>query len=227
MILIQTLCRQNVDRRRTAKKAVDVKACVCVVQALVVGVNVKTRNCGHPLPPCTTEPWPTAASQKVTAQVGRLVAVMGASSSSPEAEVWPPDWNEMQEDKRKTAREAILSLSAMPPLEFLAIANAPYVIPAAVWRFDEYHAAAAAAVQEDIKLNKIIYKCVPKKLEESEFWRLYFSQVLYILDSVKVHGKFPPPPPPPPPPVGKGGTTKGVAPTLPPPPPDDSSCILS
>ena len=81
---------------------------------------------------------------------------MGASSSSPEAEVWPPDWNEMQEDKRKTAREAILSLSAMPPLEFLAIANAPYVIPAAVWRFDEYHAAAAAAVQEDIKLNKII-----------------------------------------------------------------------
>ena len=190
-------------------------------------MNVKTRNCGHPLPPCTTEPWPTAASQKVTAQVGRLVAVMGASSSSPEAEVWPPDWNEMQEDKRKTAREAILSLSAMPPLEFLAIANAPYVIPAAVWRFDEYHAAAAAAVQEDIKLNKIIYKCVPKKLEESEFWRLYFSQVLYILDSVKVHGKFPPPPPPPPPPVGKGGTTKGVAPTLPPPPPDDSSCILS
>ena len=162
--------------------------------------------------------------QLLRAQVGRLVA-MGASSSSPEAEVWPPDWNEMQEDKRKTAREAILSLSAMPPLEFLAIANAPYVIPAAVWRFDEYHAAAAAAVQEDIKLNKIIYKCVPKKLEESEFWRLYFSQVLYILDSVKVHGKFPPPPPPPPP-VGKGGTTKGVAPALPP-PPDGSSCILS
>ena len=227
MILNQTLCRQNVDRRRTAKKAVDVKACVCVVQALSGRCERENEKLGPPLPPCTTEPWPTAASQKVTAQVGRLVAVMGASSSSPEAEVWPPDWNEMQEDKRKTAREAILSLSAMPPLEFLAIANAPYVIPAAVWRFDEYHAAAAAAVQEDIKLNKIIYKCVPKKLEESEFWRLYFSQVLYILDSVKVHGKFPPPPPPPPPPVGKGGTTKGVAPTLPPPPPDDSSCILS
>ena len=148
---------------------------------------------------------------------------MGTTSSSPEAEVWPPDWNEMAEEKRKIARAAILGLSALPPAEFLAIADAPHAIPAAVWRFDEYHAAAAAAVQEDIKLNKIIYKLVPKKLEEAEFWRLYFSQVLFVLDSVKVHGQYPPPAPPPPP----AETPSKADAKAPPPPPQDSSCVLS
>ena len=78
---------------------------------------------------------------------------------------------------------------------------------------------ASAAVQEDIKLNKISYKCVPRKVEEAEFWRLYFSQVLYVLDSVKACGQFPPPPPPP------QEKARKVAP--PPPPSDGSSCIVS
>lgn len=149
---------------------------------------------------------------------------MGASVSSQEAtEVWPPDWDEMSEEQRKLARTAIMELSAMPPAEFLEIAEASYVIPGAVWRFDEYHTAAAAAVQEDIKLNKIIYKLVPKKLEESEFWRLYFSQVLFVLDSVKVHGQYPPPPPAEPENTGGQKASKKV----PPPPPSESSCIVS
>ena len=88
---------------------------------------------------------------------------MGAASSSEAGnEVWPPDWEEMPEEKRKVARGAILSLSALPPEEFLAIGSAAHAIAPAVWKFDEYHAAAAAAVQEDIKLNKIIYKLVPR-----------------------------------------------------------------
>ena len=125
---------------------------------------------------------------------------MGAAASGPAAapEVWPPDWDEMDEDKRRLARKHILELSARTPDEFMAIANSDHAVPAAVWRFEEYHAAAAAAVQEDIKLNKIIYKLVPRKLEEGEFWRLYFSEVLFVLDSVKAHGQYPPPPPPPP-----------------------------
>ena len=153
---------------------------------------------------------------------------MGASISSEDGtpEVWPPDWDEMAEEQRKVARTAILSLSALPPQEFLAIAETDHVIPLAVWRFEEYHAAAAAAVQEDIKLNKIIYRLVPKKVEESEFWRLYFSQVLYVLDSVKAHGQYPPPPPPPtePAPAFK----KGAVRQLPPPEASSgSSCIVS
>jgi len=67
------------------------------------------------------------------------------------------------------------------------------VITPAEWKFEEYHAAAAAAVQEDIKLNKLVYKLVPRKLTESDFWRLYFSEVLFVLDSVKAHGQYPPP----------------------------------
>lgn len=77
-------------------------------------------------------------------------------------------------------------------------------------------------VQEDIKLNKIIYKIVPKKLEEAEFWRLYFSQVLFVLDSVKTYGQYPPPPPPP-----KEQTPAKKVDVKVPPPPSESSCVIS
>eukprot|EP00967_Tisochrysis_lutea_P107890 scaffold166812_cov32-Tisochrysis_lutea.AAC.3 len=60
----------------------------------------------------------------------------------------------------------------MPTADFLTIASEPYCIPAEEWNFSDYHAAAAAAVQEDGKLNKLTYACVPRKLSESDFWRL-------------------------------------------------------
>ena len=110
------------------------------------------------------------------AHTRRKAPTMGAASSQQVTEVWPPDWENMSESSRKIARSAILSLSALPPDEFLAISEAEHAIAKANWKFEEYHAAAAAAVQEDIKLNKIIYRLVPRKCEESEFWRLYFSQ---------------------------------------------------
>ena len=65
------------------------------------------------------------------------------------------------------------------------------------WSFEAYYGAAAAAVQEDTGLNKLIYCLVPRKMEEADFWRLYFSKVNYIIDSVKTFGVYPPPPPPP------------------------------
>lgn len=170
----------------------------------------------------------------------------------------------MPEEKRRVARDAILSLSALPPAEFLEIASVKHLVPESEWKFEEYHAAAAAAVQEDIKLNKIIYKLVPRKLTESEFWRLCaprwtepipphcatalpstptmslapmffacpmcphahvslrprtdFSEVLFVLESVKKYGKYPPPPPPP--------SEKPAERRKPPPPPSESSCLL-
>ena len=122
---------------------------------------------------------------------------MGSTASRDRAEVWPPDWEDMSEAKRQAARDAILSLSGQQPEEFMLFAKSKYAIPPDQWQFEEYHAAAAAAVQEDIKLNRIIYKCVPRRCEESEFWRIYFSQVLHVLECVKKHGQYPPPPPPP------------------------------
>ena len=51
------------------------------------------------------------------------------------------------------------------------IAEAPYVIPLSDWDLGAYHGAASAAVLEDIKLNKIIYRLVPRRCTEEEFWR--------------------------------------------------------
>jgi len=144
---------------------------------------------------------------------------MGAEQSAP-AEEWPPGWSAMTSEKQKTARGLILGISAEPRSDFLAIADASYCIPAAEWRFEQYHAAATAAVQEDQKLNRCVYCLVPRHLSESDFWRLYFSKTLAILDSVKQHGTFPPPAPKA---VAKKKKAKAAAA---PPPEDDSYCAV-
>jgi len=119
---------------------------------------------------------------------------MGAAQSGEDAEdVWPPDWEALPEEKRRLARASILNISSLSNEDFLAIAETDHVIRPGNWNFKEYHAAAMAAVQEDSKLNKIVYRLVPRKLEESEFWRIYFSEVLFVLDSVKTTGQYPPP----------------------------------
>ncbi len=69
------------------------------------------------------------------------------SAEATPAEVWPPDWDQLSAEKRKIARDAILQLSALPPAEFLAFSRHKSAITSAEWRFDEYHAAATAAVQ--------------------------------------------------------------------------------
>jgi len=118
---------------------------------------------------------------------------MGAGVAKEEKAVWPPGWLDIPEVPRLIARNAILDISAESPATFLTIQHEAYLIADAEWNFDDYHAAAAAAVQEDIKLNRLTYCLVPKRLSEGEVWRLYFSKVLHILDSVKVHGTYPPP----------------------------------
>ena len=178
----------------------------------------------------------------------------GGSKGSEEPEVWPPGWcaarqlsnhahdigphqhrlsepvtrrrGDIPDAPRLLARQTILEISALPPNDFCSIAGHDYAIPMDEWSFEAYHTAAAAAVQEDIKLNKIIYRLVPRRLSEDEFWRLYFSKVLHILESIKTHGVYPPPPPPPPPPPQdadafvKGAPRKAAA------PPEDDSCLV-
>merc|ERR1719162_2114635 len=95
------------------------------------------------------------------------------------------------------ARQAILEISKQARPEFIAIESEAYCIASDAWNFEAYHGAAGAAVQEDKGLNKMIYCIVPRKLTESDFWRLYFSKVNYIIDSVKTHGVYPPPAPKP------------------------------
>ena len=141
--------------------------------------------------------WSCEARVVVARERERERETMGASNSRsiPESLVWPPGWLEIPEVPRSIARRAILSLSSTSTDDFLAIESAPYCIPESEWNFDAYHAAAAAAVQEDNRLNKLTYLLVPKRCNESTFWKLYFSKVLYILDCVKTHGTYPPPAP--------------------------------
>ena len=164
-----------------------------------------------PKPPCKETASPAAGAERKHD--------MGAEQSAP-AEEWPPGWSAMTSEKQKTARGLILGISAEPRTDFLAIADASYCIPAAEWRFEQYHAAATAAVQEDQKLNRCVYCLVPRHLSESDFWRLYFSKTLAILDSVKTHGTFPPPAPKA---VAKKKKAKAAAA---PPPEDDSYCAV-
>ena len=60
------------------------------------------------------------------------------------------------------ARQAILQVSTVPRAEFLTIETEPYCISREDWAFEAYHGAAAAAVQEDKGLNRMIYCIVPR-----------------------------------------------------------------
>ena len=109
------------------------------------------------------------------------------SGQSQEAAVWPTGWcaaptriervagawplsahlahrrSEIPAEQRVVAREAILQISTEPRPDFLAIENASYCISQADWTFEAYHGAAAAAVQEDKGLNRMIYCLVPRR----------------------------------------------------------------
>ena len=159
---------------------------------------------------CKREEWRTA----------RCTRMGGGGSKRWEGRpVWPPGWLEIPEGPRLIARNAILAISSMSASDFLTIAAESYVVPEAEWNFEEFHSAAAAAIQEDIKLNKLTYALVPRRLDESSFWRLYFSKVLWILDCIKAHGTYPPPEPSPPPPEQAAATRVEAK-------PDSESCAV-
>jgi hypothetical protein len=126
------------------------------------------------LPPASATPWPCAWGWPHEPAGGTFLRESSWLSLAP---LTPPAQQicarlEIPENPRRIARNAILDISALPPSQFVLIAAEPYCISADVWNFSEYHAAAAAAVQEDSRLNKLTYACVPRRLSESDFWRL-------------------------------------------------------
>ena len=70
--------------------------------------------------------------------------------------------SEIPAEQRLVARQAILQISTVPREEFLAIETEHYCISHDDWSFEAYHGAAAAAVQEDKGLNRMIYCIVPR-----------------------------------------------------------------
>ena len=71
--------------------------------------------------------------------------------------------SEIPAEQRVVARQAILQISSEPRPDFLTIEKEPYCIASADWTFEAYHGAAAAAVQEDKGLNRMIYCLVPRR----------------------------------------------------------------
>ena len=69
---------------------------------------------------------------------------MGTTASLPEpepepeavADCWPPDWEQLSEERRVIARDAILALTSVRWQDFLTIASCDHAIARKTWDFD-------------------------------------------------------------------------------------------
>lgn len=74
-----------------------------------------------------------------------------------------------------SVRSAILDISQNSVADFLAASKgtpARRELTDAFWELGAFKPYALAAVKADPALSKLSYRCVPKHLSESEFWRL-------------------------------------------------------
>jgi len=112
---------------------------------------------------------------------------MGNTNGTPQAQSpFPARWAAGADPTGvATIYEALQAISALAPDVFLA-ANAPIpeledVAWDAQWQpGGEYMACAKNAVSMDIGLNRLSYRLVPKKIDESQFWRRYYC-LAYML----------------------------------------------
>ena len=105
---------------------------------------------------------------------------MGANGSTEAAALpYPPAWlPDATPELRELAASAVSAISAMDVEKFLAVrAPLPELEDTAwgpAWEQEaegltDYKAHAMAAAQSDLALNKLVYKCVPKRVPEAEF----------------------------------------------------------
>jgi hypothetical protein len=101
-----------------------------------------------------------------------------------------PEWIDLSSAEQADAMKAI---SLMSPNKFLEVRSPLPELDDVVWSsaweenavvMEAYKAYAAAAVQRDHALNRMVYKCVPKRVPESEFWRCFFSWAYYAINAL-------------------------------------------
>ena len=123
---------------------------------------------------------------------------MGANNSSPNILPYPNEWLEdATPELREAAIDAVKAISAMDIDKFLAVRAPLPELEDTVWgpawettdsadqgpiAFKD-HAVAAVQASGD-PLNKLVYKCVPKRVPESEFWRCYFCWVYHAVTAL-------------------------------------------
>ena len=119
---------------------------------------------------------------------------MGAGSSSAATLPFPSHWL-AENDSVEEACAAVCALSAMPIEHFLQVGAKGTIflesLPEleakkwfATWN-DETSCAfkehAAAAMSHDHNLNRLAYRCVPRRASEAEFWRCYYIWTWQLL----------------------------------------------
>ena len=121
---------------------------------------------------------------------------MGASSSTEVVLPYPPEWlggDDVPQATHELAVSAIKAISDVPPDRFLTVRAPLPELEDTVWGpswdtdaddIPAYKTHAAAAVKLDANLNKLVYKCVPKKVNEAEFWRCFFCWAYHAVTAL-------------------------------------------
>lgn len=102
---------------------------------------------------------------------------MGTSTSEHVAP-FPERWGASDE-----RLDALRRISETPAETFLSVAAGRAELEADAWQLDAFSGHAVECQKLDPALCKLLYRMVPRRVTESEFWRLYFCHVSNALGS--------------------------------------------
>lgn len=105
---------------------------------------------------------------------------MGGNSSTLRRR-FPERWYVPQTVEHAEAIDAKLkAIATLKPSDFLQAKSSAYELNDG-WSFAPFTDFATETVHRDGQINSLSYRLVPKKISESEFWRLYFCHAHTIL----------------------------------------------
>lgn len=110
---------------------------------------------------------------------------MGAATSLPEELPFPADW--LPNASEATLKTAVFEMQAISAIEvdrFLSVRAPIAELEDTAWDLADYKDYAAVAVAANIGLNRLVYKCVPKKVPEPEFWRCFFCWAYHTVSAL-------------------------------------------
>merc|ERR1719383_652931 len=110
--------------------------------------------------------------------VRRRFAVAMGTSTSEHVAPFPERWGASDE-----RLDALRRISETPAETFLSVAAGRAELEADAWQLDAFSGHAVECQKLDPALCKLLYRMVPRRVTESEFWRLYFCHVSNALGS--------------------------------------------
>ena len=79
---------------------------------------------------------------------------------------------------------AVRRISTLEPDEFLRVRVPLPELEQSAFDLGKYEQYATAAMASDIGLNRLVYKLVPKRVDETRFWRCFFCWVYHTVAAV-------------------------------------------